>query len=361
MRRFWWIAFLALDVLILCLFIAGYVARWVDPRSFWWPQICAIALPLCSGFILFATPVYGVSKRWLMFALHAVCVILIAVRFVAFDDRESMPADESNTLRVASYNLGHFEIFSQAEQAKKLGEVLGLLYPDVLGLQEFMVRYRGEELRIRNLPYVANKLDSLGYQMVASSVHDVPTTFKPTWTRRDKLHQLEKQRVKIAQAGFEEMSFTRMKFNWRGRDAVHYNVHLSTFGTKKPWLDDSMSPLNPRFWFFYLRQYRDAFRYRAWQAEKVREMIEGESVPVILSGDFNSTPHNWAYAHLAERLQDVHVAAGMTWRTSFHVKLPLAKIDHILVTPDWKVYQAHIPPLDYSDHRPLVAVLGWDD
>ncbi len=358
MRRFLWIAFLTFDALVLCLFAAGYIGRYVDPRTFWLPQLFAIALPLLSVLILIAAVVFGVAKQWLMVSVHLFFAVFVVIRFSSFDHPSAGTDSSAETLRIASYNLGHFEIFSQVEQAKKLGEVLRLLYPDIVGLQEFMVRYRGRELRIRNLPYVANKLDSLGFQTVASSFHDVPTTFKPVWSRSDKLSQKKKQRVKIGEEGYEETSFTRMQFEWNGREAVFYNVHLRTFGSRKPWLEDNMSPLSPRFWFFYLGQYKEAFRNRAWQAEQIKEYISKESIPVILSGDFNSTPHNWAYFHLADGLQDAHGISNL-WKTSYHVNFPLAKIDHMLVTQDWKVYEATIPPLNYSDHRPLVAVLGW--
>ncbi len=361
MRRFLWIAFLVLDALVLCLFMAGYVARWVHPETVWWPQLFAIALPFFSILILFATPVWGIVRRWVMFGLHLVFVLLIAIRFVAFSQLADMPAEETATLRLASYNLGHFELFSQAEQAKRLGEVLGLLYPDIIGLQEFLVRYKGRELRIRNLPYVANKLDSLGYQTVAVNVHDVPSTFKPVWTRREKLVQKEKQRIKLEEPGHAVMSVTRMVFEWNGQEAVYYNVHLRTFGSKKPWLDDSMSPLTPEFWIFYLNQYKEAFIDRAWEAGKIKELVDAETLPVVVAGDFNSTPHNWAYYHLAKDMRDVHKVAGIIWKTSYHVDFPLAQIDHMLVSPEWDVYQAAIPPLDYSDHKPVVATLGWKE
>ncbi len=361
MRRFLWIAFLVFDGLVLCLFAAGYVARWVDPRTFWLPQLFAIALPLFSIILLIATVIVGVAKRWVHLGTHLIVVCCICIRFFSLSSAPSERVGESNSLRVASYNLGHFENFSQAEQAKKLGEILKLLYPDIIGLQEFMVRYRGRELRIRNLPYVANKLESLGYQTVASQYHDVPTTFKPVWTRNEKLIQERKERVNIKQEGYMEMSVTRMQFEWQGRDAVFYNLHLRTFGSKKPWLEEKMSPMSPRFWLFYLQQYKEAFEHRAWQADQIHELITRESLPVIVSGDFNSTPHNWAYYRLSQRLQDVHTATFSLWQTSYHVNFPLAKIDHMMVTPEWKVEHARIPPLDYSDHRPLIAVLSWKD
>ncbi len=359
MRRFLWIAFLVVDALLLCFFAAGYLGRFVDPRTFWWPQLFAVALPVLSILLVLATPVFAVLKRWGMFALHLGFIALILVRFAALGGALQPPADAPPALRVASYNLGHFEIFSQAEQARKLGEVLGLLYPDILGLQEFLVHYRGQELRIRNLPYVANKLDSLGFQAVASNLHDVPSTFKPIWTRKDKLVQQAKNRIKINEEGYEAMSFMRMEFEWAGRSGVFYNVHMRTFGSRKPWLDENMSPMSPKFWLFYIRQYREAFQYRAWEAVRIKQMLDEEVMPVILGGDFNSTPHNWAFNHLKQGLQDVHAHRGSLFGTSYHVRFPLAKIDHILVSPHWKVYSATIPPLNYSDHRPVIAEIGW--
>ena len=359
MRRFWWIAFLVVDALVLCLFTAGYVARWVHPETIWWPQLFAIGLPFLSLLILLAAPMLGFLKRWGLLGVHLLFILLIGIRFVSFENLAPQKENEQEVLRLASYNLGHFELFSQAEQAKKLGEVLGLLFPDIIGLQEFLVRYKGTQLRIRNLPYVANKLDSLGYETVARDLHDMPSTFKPVWTRSDKLVQQEKQRIKFNEPGHAVMSLTRMKFEWQDREAVYYNLHLRTFGSKKPWLDDSMSPLTPRFWLFYLRQYREAFIDRAWEAAKIRELLDTETLPVIVGGDFNSTPHNWAYHHLASSMRDVHQVAGYRWTTSYHVNFPLAKIDHMLISDEWDVYDASIPRFDYSDHRPLVAVLGW--
>jgi endonuclease/exonuclease/phosphatase family metal-dependent hydrolase len=232
------------------------------------------------------------------------------------------------------------------------------LYPDIIGLQEFLVRYRGEELRIRNLPHVADEFDSLGFQSVGSEVHDVSTTLQPILSRSSKLVQKEQRRLVVQEAGYPEMGVMRMKFNWKGRDAVYYNLHLRTFGEKKPWLETTMSPMSLEYWLFYIRQYRDAFLYRAWQADKIRGLVEQETLPLIVAGDFNSTPHNWEFHRLATGLQDVFEVVGNKREVSYHARFPLARIDHMLVSNHWNVYRAEIPALEYSDHRPLLVLLG---
>ena len=359
MRRFWWIVFLVFDVLLLAIFAAGYSARWIDPRTVWWPQLCAIGLPFLS-LILFPTLlVFLGAKRWGLAALHLPFIVLAFIRFTSFGSLDVAPTEPDARLTAVTYNLGQFDHFSQAVQAQKLGELLLWLHPDIMGLQEFMVRFRGDALRIRNMPYIANKIDSLGYQSVATDVHDVRNTFQPILTRVSAVEQIEQRRVILAEEGYPEMGLMRMRFKWRDREAVLYNVHLRTFGEKKPWLEEKMSPISIRFWLFYLRQYREAFQHRAWQADRIRAMMDQERLPLIVSGDFNSTPHNWVFYRLAQGMKDVFEEAGSVRKTSYHTKFSLARIDHMLVSPHWDVYRADIPHLEYSDHRPLLVQLGW--
>lgn len=361
MRRFWWIVFLSLEGFLLVAFLAGFLAQWIDPRTFWWPQLFAIALPHLSILVFLGAIILAVARKWRLMSLHAFLLLLVASRFFSLHGPEDAAIDEAASLRVASYNLGHFDMFSQVEQAKKLGEVLQLLYPDVIGLQEFMVRFRGEQLRIRNMPYVANKIDSLGYQSVATVSHDVSTTFQPILSRSEKLEQTEQVRMPVQEPGYNEMGVMRMKFRWQDREAVFYNLHLRTFGEKKPWLDSSMSPFGLEFWSFYLKQYRDAFQHRAWQADQIHKLVAAETLPVIIGGDFNSTPHNWAFHRIATGMKDVFAEAGNKRQASYHASFPLVRIDQLLVSPHWSVYRAEIPSLQYSDHRPLLVVLGLDE
>ena len=359
MRRFWWIAFLVSDGLLVVVFLAAYAARWIDPRIVWWPQLFAIGLPFLTLLLAACACILGFRKRWAFVAMHGALLLLAGVRFVSFDKTEVHPLDRAPHLEVVSYNLGQFDLFSQAQQAQKLSEILRLLHPDIVGLQEFMVRFRGETLRIRNMPYVAHTFDSLGFQSVASQIHEVSNTFQPLLSRSETVEQLEQRRIVLAEDGFPSSAMIRMVFRWHGREAIYYNLHLRTFGERKPWLEKNMSPLSVRFWFFYLDQYREAFEYRAWQAEKIREVMEQEHLPLIVSGDFNSTPHNWAFNHLAEGMVDVFERSGSTWKASYHTRFPLVRIDHMLVSPHWRVLRAEIPKLEYSDHRPLFVRLSW--
>jgi endonuclease/exonuclease/phosphatase family metal-dependent hydrolase len=99
---------------------------------------------------------------------------------------------------------------------------------------------------------------------------------------------------------------------------------------------------------------------RLAQAQRLEELLESEEGPVILAGDFNSTPGSTVMSHL-----------GRTWvivdkgedHLTFPSWTPEREIDFLLLRPDSAFQVLRHRPMDepvISDHRPLVAdlVLG---
>lgn len=84
--------------------------------------------------------------------------------------------------------------------------------------------------------------------------------------------------------------------------------------------------------------------------------------PVILCGDFNSIPFSTPYRRILTRLRDVQRGLkGWFPRSTWPVRFPCIRIDHIFVSPDLKVESVQVPRNPRtrlaSDHLPVVAVL----
>ena len=152
--------------------------------------------------------------------------------------------------------------------------------------------------------------------------------------------------------------FVRTRFRWQGRDAVLYNLHMRSFGSRKPWKDD-VALLRPATLVSYLQQFRQAYMDRAWEAEQLHAMMREEELPMLVVGDFNSTPHSWVYRRMSDGMQDAFLTAGRGWGATYHTHLPVTRIDFILASPEWEVVSAHVPAVALSDHRPVVARLRW--
>jgi hypothetical protein len=259
--------------------------------------------------------------------------------------------------------------FSRQEaSARALGRFVQREGPDVLAFQESWVAAGSASWpapETRDWPPRAFLEDSLGYAFprVLPSQPPQTTVCQPVFGRVSLdsmgVHPLppDGKTDRCAQ-------YTRTRFTWQNRTAVLYNVHLHTVGAVRPW-DGGQGWGAPDRWQAFLRAYREGALHRARQARLIRRRIEQERHPVLVVGDFNSTPHQWAYRHIAHGLQSAGDRGGWGTAATFPARRPIVRIDHILAGPAWKVVDARVPAHEgdatISDHRPVTARLRWRD
>ncbi|MEZ4702125.1 MAG: endonuclease/exonuclease/phosphatase family protein [Rhodothermales bacterium] len=348
--------FLALDAGLLAAFLGGYLGRYVHPSWFWWFQLLAIALPYVATALVPATVAVAFARRKGWLRVHLAALLLAAIRFFPFHGT----AEAAGELRMLSFNIGHLEPFTAAQSEDVLLALTDDIESDLYVLQDLLIRYRRREQRIVNYPNLEGHLEDAGVTVHAEGAHRIETTFQPVWARTERVRLLEEERIKMATDDSVSMGVTRVRFAWEGREAVLYNVHLRTFGMRKPWNDAERSLLSIAFWRSYLGQYRQAFLLRAIESESIRALMDRETLPVIVSGDFNSTVHNWSYYHLARGMQDAFVVAGSGFGNTYHSHYPMVRIDHVLASKAWAIREAEVVrSITYSDHLPLRVVLGW--
>ena len=360
LRRALWTLFLVVDGLVLAAAAAGYAAVYLSPRTFWWAQLLAIGLPALALLVLAFALVPILAKRWGVFALHAVLLVLLAVRLVPFAQLGPDPEARPDDLVLLTMNVPRHG--ASAEQLT--ADVTALLeaeQPTLVGMQETGSWHRDEPpYRPAIASYVSPAVDSLGYGL------EIP----PDWSTslpvlvRDAApgdFTVEDQSQTELRDGPDDTGRTRIVrtlFQWQGRSAVHYNVHFRSFGTEKPW-DGNVALLRPATWLPFLRHYRTVYRQRAREVAEVAERIDAETLPVIISGDFNATPANWGYRQLANGRTDAFRRAGTGWGATYHSQLPLVRIDYVVAGPQWEVVSAVVPDVRFSDHRPLIVRLRW--
>ncbi len=358
MRRFFRTVVLLLDGGLLILFLVGYLARYGHPRYAWWAELIAIALPLLSLLLVGTTILVALTRRWKLLAVHLVLIVLAAIRFVSFE-RGAVPAPEDLTLMTFNTSRGGG---TRADvQGRAITALVRAQAPDLVAFQEAYIQYHPTLPMVRPGQVLAGLIDSLGYRTIGPGGGQQATyTPQPVLGRLQMLEQTQTVLSRHAENA-PTARVLRTRFRWQGREAVHYNLHLRSFGDDKPWEDQQRDPFTLGFWKTYLRQYRDAYLVRAREIEQIRAMLAQETLPLIVSGDFNSTPHNSAFYGLADGLQDAFGVAGRGWGATYHVDWPVARIDHVLVGPEWKVVSTHVAEPAASDHLPLVVRLRWRD
>lgn len=93
--------------------------------------------------------------------------------------------------------------------------------------------------------------------------------------------------------------------------------------------------------------------------QTVCELIDEDTLPVVLMGDFNVTPENPVLLPIRERLKDTAETAGGDAFT-FPSDKPREKIDYIFVSPIVRVNSVEIPRDIVSDHLPILADISLD-
>jgi len=347
---------------VLLLFLVGYAARYVHPRYAWWVELVGIGLPYLVFAVVLSAGVAAVLRRWRLLAVHAAVLALAALRFgvplPAGDGAEAEPSD----LHVMTFNVPRWGGSSGNVKTQRLSALLRRTEPDLLALQEAFTAFVPEngaladDTRSYVRPLTKPPLDYHAARAL-SQKHTPQPVFAQV-----PLYGLSQKTLRVEDETKEDVTYVvRTGFRWRGRRAVLYNVHLRSFGSDKPWRAEDPHLLDLSFWKPYLRQYRDAYHARAREVERIREMLEQETRPVLIAGDFNSTPHSWAYRQLSQGMQDAFYVAGNGWGSTYHARLPFARIDFILASEEWKITDARVPDADLSDHRPLLASLRWRD
>lgn len=361
-RRLLWFLFLLVDGLVLFAVAAAYAAAYLSPRTFWWAQLLAIGLPFLALLFAGLTLVPVLAKRWGLLAVHIAVIAILGLRLIPFAQLRPDPPPAPDDLVLMTMNVPR-----HGPSAERLtADVTALLEekrPSLVGLQETGSWHLDDPpYRPVIASYVSPAVDSLGYAL------EIPpdwSTSLPILVRAGApgdfvVEDQSQTEINEGRGDTGRSRFVRTLFRWHNRAAVHYNIHLRSFGMEKPW-DGDVHPLRPRTWVPFLRRYRKVYEQRAREIEQIAERIDAETLPVIISGDFNGTPNNWGYRQLVRDRRDAFRRAGTGWGGTYHAKLPLVRIDYIVVGPEWEVIHAEVPDVRFSDHRPLVARLRWRD
>lgn len=106
--------------------------------------------------------------------------------------------------------------------------------------------------------------------------------------------------------------------------------------------------------------FKKDFPVRTDQFLRIAEKINKQSMPVIVAGDFNATPYSPTFKHLLKATGLKDSRDGFGWQPSWPTSFPLLwiPIDHILVSPEFKILNRAVGNYIGSDHYPVLAELS---
>lgn len=351
-----------LDTALLVAFLLGYLARYIPSEYYWWGEMIAVGLPYIAAVVVLVSIFVFISRALMLSVVHVLALILILLRFGSLGWLTQYRTTPGENITVLTYNVpGAWGQMKDSEREDRMLNTLRTIRPDLIAFQEVELVFQEGFPEFRSREQILAVRDSLGYQSISPRGDRVLKFVNQSVFAHGGLHEQRRILLDPPMGADIPTEITRTVLSLQGRRAVLYNVHLASHGRRKPWRARDVAFFSPQFWVPYLRQYRDAYVRRAWEAREISRMIRAETLPVIVCGDMNSTPHNWVFAQIkkAGNLTDAFRAGGRGWGATYHVRYPLVRIDHILVGPEFEVLSARVPSVKLSDHRPMSAIIRW--
>ncbi len=233
----------------------------------------------------------------------------------------------AETVRILTYNIHHGEGMDERIDLERIAALINRLEPDLVALQEVdrVVDRTGGVDQATALGELTGMTAVFG-EFMSYQGGDYGMALLSRWpvieTTNHRLPDGVEPRSALA---------ARVRSPTSGRELVFVGVHL----------------------------YRTD-EERLAQAKRVADVLAGEETPVVLAGDFNSTPDSEVMRQLARTW---HIADKGTDRLTWPSYEPEMEIDYVLLRP-----VEALRPLDHrlldepviSDHRPVWIKLRWD-
>jgi endonuclease/exonuclease/phosphatase (EEP) superfamily protein YafD len=286
-----------------------------------------IQLPLFGGglaaLVLVALLLRGRWRRWLA-GVAAVGLVASGVTFVpelvsAFNPRPPLPSDGRPVLKLMTHNL-----FGLNYDMERVNAIIADEDPDIIVLQEYFGEQSSElhPLLRERYPYFAQcrggKRANLGLY--------------------SRLPFTEAQGVAACP---DDAYGTQRTAHILGTFKLADGASLSVITTHLDW----PVPVT--------RQQE--------QLSELRNAVDAVEGPLVLAGDFNSTPWSYALRRFEERAGLTrHTRNLVTYPLRFTLRrlidtLPFLPLDHVMTRGGIAVHEVHAGPYTGSDHLPVIA------
>lgn len=325
-------------------FIVGwYILHLLYGDRIWWLGLLSAIAPWLFGplFILFPLTLRTWRAGFYGPLLAPLLLFLILYGSLFAPVRSPAHASSNTTLTVMSFN-----IWAGSRTEKTAQVIADNGWPDVVALQELTPQMADVLIEMAKAHYPYHILNITPYHYGLGVFSRFPLTALDSSQFTDSAMRL--QIVKVDSGDTHAQSFTL------------YNLHLS-FGEVLYDLQHGAVVRD---------KITVGYQTRQQLTQMLMADVQKRTGPVIVAGDFNSTPLSDVYQLMTSHLTDAHRAAGWGFGYTYptHTNdisdtrfLPrLLRIDLIFFSAEFSALRCWVSETyGKSDHRPVLATLQW--
>ena len=263
----------------------------------------------------------------------------------------------NGSLKILTYNVRSFDYYKWSRFSDATNDIFAFILkesPDIICLQEFYTREKGsltepniqavlKRTKYSHIKYITGKNHVSNYGIATFSAYPIIGKGEILYWKT-----------------FNLSIYTDIKV---GNDTFRiYNNHLQSIRFAKPDYEalDTITydQKELKGIIGITKRLKKAFMIRAKQAEYIAAHISTSPYPVIVCGDFNDSPISYTYQTISKNLNDAFIEAGTGMGKSYFGVFPSYRIDYILHSKSFSVYQYRSPKFDFSDHFPIICEMG---
>ncbi len=322
---------------------ACYIAPNFPPSSFWPAIFLGMAFPVLVIFHFIFIMSWAIFKKW-YFVLSLVCVIvcweniglLVGHPFKVTDMRK-IPTTKIVSLNAAQGKFDSDEAISNFIEKEK---------PDILCLQEFYIKstkWKGavplyEHQKTRKTQTILSK-----HPIQNSGIVDIVGSNGSNGCSWADI-KIQDQIIR-----FYNLHLSSNRISGKV-DNLAENTEVNNLNDKETWRETRS----------ILSLVKESAKIRGKQAKTIKQHIASSPHPVIVCGDFNDPPQSYTYNVLSQNLKDHFKEQGTGRGFTYNGNIPFLKIDYILSSPSIPVYSHEVIREDFSDHFPVISVIGLE-
>jgi len=186
------------------------------------------------------------------------------------------------------------------------------------------------EVRPRHFEELAPLIDQYKYRLLDPKMYisNVGIVFLSTYPIMD---------YNIVNLSDHGNAIIKSRLKVKGRDVIFYGVHLPRIGIDR------------------------GFKVRQKIFIRLASQIAGESMPVIIAGDFNTTPYSPVFKKFIKISQIKDSSEEFGWQPTWPTFFPplWIPIDHVLVSQEIQVVNKDTGSYIGSDHYSVMATLSF--
>lgn len=340
--------------LTLCSAFGGYI----NPEIWALPSVGTLLLPFFGMATIVITAAWLFSRRFITGGI-GLLTLLICITPLG----QALPISLSNkaapgarTFKMVSFNCTHLSDLRSPESTSARSV-------------RFLLDTDADFAALAELYSLDVDGAHVGKEMLDSLKKKYPYQSKDGWRDVSLISKYPFRTLDVKlPTDLQFHSFGAYKIDLKGSELTVVVVHLPSYvlsGDEREILSNAKNMESAKeslreFKGTVLEKLERAFRIRGLVSQAIVEMLQDESGPVVICGDFNDVPASWCYrTFLKGGFSDAYAETSFGHLATFNKHMMYFHIDQILYRGALTPLYVRKSSMDASDHYPLVAEFAF--